>query len=225
MELAKQHLDIGMYCADVAASRSFYEGRIGLPYEELLKVGGGIHQHRLGLLGAVLKLNTSREPLAAGLPTCLRGLTIASSTVDEPVELRDPDGTPVTLVPAGGDVATVEVRWATRSAARLGALLADGLGARPAGEDRWTVGSTALRLVEDPQASHVGRGGTGFRYLTVQVRDVLTEHARLCDLGWVDDTAPIRLGAVAAISFVRDPDGTLLEVSQRASLTGPLDDV
>ncbi|MFT3855274.1 MAG: hypothetical protein QM733_21450 [Ilumatobacteraceae bacterium] len=225
MDLAKQHLDIGMYCADVAASRSFYEGRIGLPHEELLKVGGGIHQHRLGLLGAVLKLNASRAPLAAGLPTCLRGFRVASAAVDAPVELRDPDGTPVTLVPAGGDVATVEVQWATRSAARLGALLADGLGARPAGDDRWTVGSTALALVEDSQASHVGRGGTGFRYLTVQVRDVVAEHARLCEVGWVEDAAPIRLGDVAAISFVRDPDGTLLEVSQRASLTGPLSEV
>jgi catechol 2,3-dioxygenase-like lactoylglutathione lyase family enzyme len=225
VDLAKPHLDIGMYCADIAASRAFYEGRLELPYEELLKLGGGHRQHRLGLRGAVLKLNESREPLTAGLPTCLRGLTIVSSTVDEPVELVDPDGTPVSLVPVGGDIPTVAVRWAARSPRRLGDLLAGGLDAAPVGDDRWRVGSTTLQLVEDPDATHVAGPGVGFRYLTVQVRDVVAEHARLCALGWTEDRAPVRLGDVAAISFVRDPDGTLLEVSQRASLTGPLHDL
>ena len=36
--------------------------------------------------------------------------------------------------------------------------------------------------------------------------------------------SPVRLGDVAAISFVRDPDGVWLEISQRASLTGDLPD-
>ena len=88
----------------------------------------------------------------------------------------------------------------------------------------WRVGSTVLQLVGDPRAEHAGGRGCGSRYLTVQVRDVVTGHTRLCQLGWGEEAAPIRLGDVAAISFVRDPDGTLLEVSQRASLTGPLPD-
>jgi catechol 2,3-dioxygenase-like lactoylglutathione lyase family enzyme len=225
VDLAKPHLDIGMHCADLPASRAFYEDRLGLPYEELLKLGGGHRQHRLGLVGAVLKLNESREPVPPHLPTCLRGLTIASTTVDEPVALVDPDGTPVGLVPAGGDIETVEVRWASRSPGRLGELLAGGLGARPVGDDRWKVGSTTLQLVEDPAATHAVGSGAGFRYLTVQVRDVVAEHTRMCALGWAEDRAPVRLGDVAAISFVRDPDGTLLEISQRASLTGPLHDL
>ncbi|MHB8576260.1 MAG: VOC family protein [Dehalococcoidia bacterium] len=33
---------------------------------------------------------------------------------------------------------------------------------------------------------------------------------------------PVTLGSVARISFIRDPDGNWIEVSQRASLTGPL---
>ena len=225
MDLAKQHLDVGMYCADIAASRAFYEGRLGLAYEELLKLGGGLHQHRLGLRGAVLKLNASRVALPAGRPTCLRGLTIVSDSVDAPVALVDPDGTPVTLVPGDAGVGGVEIRWATRSVARLGELLAGGLDAEPVDAGRWRVGSTLLRLVDDPHAEHAGGQGLGLRYLTVQVRDVVGEHARLVALGWAEDMAPVRLGDVAAISFVRDPDGTLLEVSQRASLTGPLHDV
>ena len=33
---------------------------------------------------------------------------------------------------------------------------------------------------------------------------------------------PTTLGKVARISFVMDPDGNSIEISQRASLTGPL---
>jgi hypothetical protein len=32
----------------------------------------------------------------------------------------------------------------------------------------------------------------------------------------------VTLGTVARISFIRDPDGNFIEVSQRASLTGSL---
>ena len=61
----------------------------------------------------------------------------------------------------------------------------------------------------------------GFRYLTVQVRDVRKEHAHLLAAGWIEGRA-VKLGETAFISFVRDPGGSSIEVSQRASLTGPL---
>lgn len=67
-------------------------------------------------------------------------------------------------------------------------------------------------------------GDLGFRYLTVQVWDARREHAHLLDTGWRELTAPVRLGDTAFISFVIDPDGTPIEISQRASLTGPLPD-
>jgi len=223
MELAKPHLDLGLYCADIEASRAFYEGEFGLPYEELLKVGRGMQQHRLGLNGAVLKLNSSLQPLPVGLPTCLRGLTIATPSVTEPVTRTDPDGVPAALVPPGHDgVETVGVTWATRDPGRLGTLLSNGFDAQPAGRDRWRVGTTLLCLAYDPAAEHAQERGAGFRYLTVQVRDVFTEHTRLLALGWTEEMAPVRLGDVAVISFVCDPDGVMVEISQRASLTGPL---
>jgi hypothetical protein len=62
----------------------------------------------------------------------------------------------------------------------------------------------------------------GFRYLTAQVWDVRAEHAQLLELGWRESVAPIKLGETAYISFVTDPDGSPVEISQRASLTGPL---
>lgn len=222
MQLAKPHLDIGLYCRDVEASRAFYERSIGLPYEELLKVGGGIHQHRLGLRGAVLKLNASRETLAEEA-TCLRRLAIATPHISSPIDLRDPDGVPVQLVPVGhGGVQTVGVTWASRDPIRLGEMFVAGLGATDAGVNSWRVGTTLLQVVHDPAAQHGAQRAAGFRYLTVQVTDVDREHDRLVGLGWDEAMAPVRLGDVAMISFVRDPDGVWLEISQRASLTGPL---
>jgi catechol 2,3-dioxygenase-like lactoylglutathione lyase family enzyme len=222
VQLAKPHLDIGLFCRDIDASRAFYEQSVGLPYEELLKVGGGVHQHRLGLRGAVLKLNTSRQELPDE-PTCLRELVIAATDVSDPVELRDPDGLRVRLVPVGhADVETVGVTWASRDPVRLGALLAEGLGATDLGGQRWRVGTTVLHLTHDPAARHGAQRAAGFRYLTVQVTDVRREHEQLVALGWHEGMSPVRLGDVAMISFVRDPDGVWLEVSQRASLTGDL---
>ena len=66
---------------------------------------------------------------------------------------------------------------------------------------------------------------SGFRYLTVQVRDVRAAHQHLLDVGWTEGRAPVKLGETAFMVFVRDPGGSWVEVSQRASLTGPLPDV
>lgn len=118
----------------------------------------------------------------------------------------------------------IGIEWASRDTDRLGAMLHAGLGATASGNDCWSVGSTEIHLVHDASAEHAPEG-TGFRYLTVQVFDVRGEHQRLCDEGWSQVRPPVRLGDTAAISFVRDPDGVLLEVSQRASLTGALPDL
>ena len=68
------------------------------------------------------------------------------------------------------------------------------------------------------------REAVGFRYLTVQVYDVDGEHAHVTGLGFAEEWAPTTLGTTARVSFVRDPDGGFVEISQRASLTGPLPD-
>jgi lactoylglutathione lyase len=117
------------------------------------------------------------------------------------------------------------VVWATSDPDRLARLLIDGFGATPIGPDV-RIGDSVLRLVHDPDVGPVeGMFARGFRYLTVQVRDVRKEHARLLDAGWTEGRAPVKLGETAFISFVRDPGGSWIEVSQRASLTGPLPDV
>jgi lactoylglutathione lyase len=41
--------------------------------------------------------------------------------------------------------------------------------------------------------------------------------------GGTEGRPPVTLGTTARVSFVRDPDGNWIEVSQRASLTGSLE--
>src|SRR3954447_26965360 len=96
--------------------RSFYCDELGLPYEELLKVGGGVHQHRLGLHGSVLKVNASREPLA-NAPTNFARLDVHGPRARG---LRDPDGNHIVVSP---DVDTIAIHWAASTPDRLVALL------------------------------------------------------------------------------------------------------
>jgi len=217
MNIAKDCLDVGLYTDRYDDLRAFYVDRLGLPYEELLKAGRGIHQHRVGLHGSVLKLNDSRDTLADA-PTPFVRLDIHA---DHEETLHDPDGTEVVLTP---DIERIAIHWRSSDPDRLAAMLRDGFDAHDEGASRWSVGTTVLVL-------HSGGGpvgplrSRGFRYLTVQVFDVRAEHARLLELGWREGTAPIKLGETAFISFVLDPDGAPIEISQRASLTGPLPEV
>jgi hypothetical protein len=116
------------------------------------------------------------------------------------------------------------VHWASSDPDRLAVMLRDGFDAVNVRDNRWQVGTTVLVLHGGGEPMGPMRT-RGFRYLTVQVFDVRAEHARLLEIGWTEGTAPIKLGETAFISFVLDPDGAPIEISQRASLTGPLPDV
>jgi len=214
VKLAKDCLDVGLYTDRYDEHHAFWVERLGLPYEELLKAGRGIHQHRVGLNGSVLKLNDSREPLEDSRSNFLR-LEIGGELYEI---FRDPDGLDVWT---RQDVDTIAIHWASSDPDRLAGLLRDGFDAVHVRDNRWKVGTTTLVLHPGGQPMGPLRS-RGFRYLTVQVWDVKAEHARLCELGWREMTAPIRLGDTAYISFVLDPDGAPIEISQRASHTGPL---
>ncbi|MEZ5595911.1 MAG: hypothetical protein R3E84_05890 [Pseudomonadales bacterium] len=65
--------------------------------------------------------------------------------------------------------------------------------------------------------------GKGYRYMTLQIFDVLAAHAQVLASGGREGSPPRKLGDVAHISFVRDPDGNWIELSQRKSIVGTLD--
>ena len=91
-----------------------------------------------------------------------------------------------------------------------------------AGVNSVAAGASLLEFAEG-EVTPFERVGRGYRYMTVQVFDVVAEHARILAAGGREGMAPVRLGEVAYISFVLDPDGNWIEISQRKSITGSLD--
>ena len=223
MRLAKDHLDVGLSTDDWDAAQRFWGDEIGCTYEEFLKIGAGVRQHRFGCNGSVVKINHSRDPLPQS-PTVHRLLRIATPSVAEPRLTRDPEGVEVELVPPGhDDVVGLEIVNAVSDALLAERFWVAGVGAEAVGPNRYRVGDTLVRCVPTPGlVPMITRQAAGWRYLTVQVWNVDAEHARMLDLGFAEEFAPVNLGTTARISFVRDADGMYLEISQRASLTGPL---
>ena len=225
MKLAKPRIDVGLYTNRRDEMLAFWRDEVELPYEELLPMGGGVQQHRFGLNGSVLKVNHSRDPIEPGPPAGYRELWIARPGLAAPRELADPDGNRVRLMPPGHEsVSGLALVLAVRDPAAFRDFYGKALELEPAGVDAFRCGDSILRFARDPGAEPVGRmTGTGYRYFTVQVFEVDREHAGILARGGAEGRAPLTLGKVARISFVRDPDGNWIEISQRASLTGSLE--
>ncbi len=236
MELAKQFVDVGIFTNRIDQMRAFYGERIRLPYEEMLPVGAGVRQYRFGLLGSVLKINHARDPLPPRKPGGYKGLAISDPNTLMPSKLRDPDGNDIELVPGGlRGIKQIEIHLGVTDVAAFEQFYGDAIRAERLGAGRFKLGETIISFEHDPEAVAAEKSESasamavigsmraiGMRYITLQVRDCDREHRRLTSMGVWEGAAPVTLGAVARISFIRDPDGNFIEVSQRASLTGPL---
>jgi catechol 2,3-dioxygenase-like lactoylglutathione lyase family enzyme len=230
MKLAKDAVDFGLYTSRREEMLAFWQGPVGLPFEETLPAGGGVHQLRHGMNGSVMKINHTRDPLPAVGPSGYRELWIARAGLQAEQELGDPDGNRVRLLPPGArGVEGIGVRLAVRDEAAHHHFYREVLGFEPCGENAYRVGTSLLSFAHDPavpadapDSCNRKMRAPGFRYLTVQVFDVDAEHRAVVARGGLEGHAPLTLGKVARISFVRDPDGNWIELSQRASLTGEL---
>jgi lactoylglutathione lyase len=223
MELAKPALDIGLYTNQIDPMLAFWQEQVHVPYSELLKVGGGLHQHRHAIGDSVLKVNHRREPVPEDIATGLSVLEIYTDAVDTRIELLDPDANEVWLSPLQTGVEqnlTLHLTVNDLAASRV--FYGEVLGLPADGQDLFCVGASRIKL----QAGSVGafeRVGLGYRYMTMQVFDVVGTHEQIIQSGGREGAAPVRLGEVAYISFVLDPDGNWIEISQRKSITGSLE--
>ncbi|MEP0708428.1 VOC family protein [Parvibaculum sp.] len=228
MELAKPRIDVGLFTTSLEPMLDFWQNEIGLPLDHVLPLGGGMQQHRHDLLGSVLKINHSRNALPVAPPSGYRELLIAREGLLGPKRLTDPDGNKVTLVPPGAHgIERIGIRLGVRDANAHRRFYAVALGLPDVpeeGGDSFLCGDSVILvekadgIVPDPALE-----GSGFRYITVQIRNVDEEHNAILARGGREGRAPQTLGKVARISFVRDPDGNWIEMSQRASLVGALD--
>ena len=81
----------------------------------------------------------------------------------------------------------------------------------PLGDNAYCCGHSVLLFAKDASAGRTGdMRGCGYRYITIQVWDVDAEHRRMLAAGAEEGRAPVTLGKVARISFVRDPDGNCI---------------
>lgn len=225
MQLAKPCIDIGIYTNQRDAQLHFWQTQVGLPFEELLKLGGGSQQHRHQLNGSVFKLNHSRNPIAAAPNTGYHELLIARPGLAAVEQLQDPDGNRVCLVPAGHlGVSHIGIRMEVSSIAKFQHFYRDVLQIDQVSDTSFRWGTTLLLLTENPQRRPTtGIQGLGYRYITVQVWQVDAEHEAFLARGGSAARPPATLGSTARISFITDPDQNWIEISQRASLTGSLD--
>jgi len=224
MKLAKPVIDVGVFADPLEPALGFWQDEVGLPFEEVLPTGGGNHQHRHDMNGSVLKLNHPRGGLPDAPPSGYRELWIARDGLAEARVLRDPHGLPVRLVPTGADeVSGIAVRVAVRDASAQRRLYGDALGMSEERPGAYRCGESLLLVEEDPEAAFdVPIAGAGLRYLTLQIHDCEAAHAAVLASGGIEGMPPRRMGDVAIFSMVRDPDGNWIELSQRASLVGPL---
>ncbi len=224
MKLAKNYIDVGVYTNQYEAMADFWQNQISLPYEELLKVGGGIHQHRHSLNGSIFKLNSVRDPLPSGERTGYNELLIATDKVSRATRLKDPDGNNVTLIPPGTDgITNIGLKMEVSSIRKFRHFYSEVLQIEEVCETCFRWGTTLFFLTENPDHKPCdSMPGIGFRYITVQIWNVEEEHQAILARGGVEARAPVVVGSTAKISFITDPDGNWIEISQRASLTGNL---
>ncbi len=228
---AKPAFDVGVFTNQLSPMRRFWAEDIGLVYQERLAVGGGIHQYRHAVGESVFKLNHARDSLPDAPPSPIERLWIADHDATAPTVHVDPDGNTVCRIPPGHDgITQLQVDLATSDIDTMHRFYRDTLGFEALDAHRLRCGVSIVRLMQSPRSQPMlaarlasAVAAVGFRYLTLQVRDVERVHRQVLDAGGVEGRAPVRLGDVARISFVRDPEGTWIELSQRRSLTGSLD--
>ena len=229
MDLAKPHLDVGLYVRDTEAALRFWQDQVGAVFDHVLPLRPGVRQYRHDIQGSVLKINNSREPIAENPPSGYLELLVARDDLDTPRVLTDPEGNRVSLVPRGHlGVQRVGVRLGVRDltvhkrfyaeALQLPQIDVAGAGAA------FRAGDSVVLLDRSADAPDDALiAGYGWRYITFQIRKVDAEHAFALAHGAREGTAPVTLGETARISMIRDPDGNWIELSQRASIVGSLE--
>jgi lactoylglutathione lyase len=228
--LAKDCLDVGVFTNRLDEMLAFWQQEVGLPFDHMLPLGGGLRQYRHDHQGSVFKLNHSRDPLPPRTEGGYLRLIIARNDVTAPTELTDPDGNHVLLVPPRHDGITQwAIEVATPSRKSFLAFYHDALSLPVAETHPCAVHCGRSLILGHVDADLAARTDSsemrciGFRYTTVQVDKVDRVHARVVSAGGAEGQPPATLGKTARISFVRDGCGNWMELSQRASITGSLE--
>ncbi len=224
MNLAKPHIDIGLFSNKRDEQLAFWGKTVGLVYDHMAKLGGGLQQHRHHMNGSILKMNHAREPLPAAPASGIIGLKIARDDQPMPVALADPDGNMVGLVPGGFEgIVGIAVLLRVNDFAAHDRFWTRAMQFERVAERRYRCGDSLIVLAEQgPVERAADYRAPGYRYTTVQIHDCVREYEGIVERGGESAMAPRLLGDTVRYAFVMDPDGNRIEISQRASLVGSL---
>jgi lactoylglutathione lyase len=227
IEYARWGFDVGLLTDRPEPLLDHWTGDVGFPVERVLEPVPGVRQHKLTMHSAVLKVNAVGGPLPARAPRAgVRMLLLADDTVDSPLHRPDPDGNLVCFVPPGfAGVERFGVHLAVSDEAAHHRFLAEVLGAPQVGERTYLVAGAPISFSWSPDVVPGNTGvGAGYTYLTLQVVDVHAAHETLVGRGAVELQAPSgeRFASDSIVSFVADPDGNRIEISQRPDLVAAL---
>lgn len=195
--LAKDALDIGLFTENLEPMLAFWQQEVGLAFDHMLPLGGGVRQHRHEHAGGVFKLNHSRHPLpkAAG-GGHLRAI-IAKPCQADIRNLIDPDGNAVTLVPPGTHgIHHWAIEIAAHSEDEFLAFYHTALGLPLTDSDHVAVqvGRSQIIARIDPmlavQTDSEIMARKGYRYTTLQVDKVDPVHAAVLGAGGTEGAAP-----------------------------------
>lgn len=222
LALARDKFDVGLLTDAGDAMLRFWTGGLGLPVVLTMEPVPGVVQHKLDLHGAVLKVNV----IAAGLPRegrlgGLRVLRVVVDGIDAPTHRRDPDGNVVELLPPGGALRTFGAHFAVSDEEAAARFYGDVLRLERIGDRTYDLAGADLSFSWSPDViPGVHGGGPGYGYLTIQVMDVHAAHALLVERGATELQAPsdTAFAGGSSVSFVADPDGNRIEISQRPDL-------
>lgn len=231
MQFARPGFDIGLFSNQRDAQLGFWQQTVGLAFDHLGKLGGGLQQHRHVLGDAVLKMNHARDPLPGQPAGGLAALHVFLHDAGSDAHLVDPDGNRVLRWPtAAGAGASYAMTVCSPEPVRLAAFYRDVLGfmevalptAAPAGA--WCLAHGAGRIfVTSAGAEWVACPdwrGPGYRYLTLQVMSARDAWAEALAGGATEGEGLRELGDLVRFGFIRDPDGNWFELSERTTFTG-----
>jgi len=224
MNLAKPHLDVGLFSNKREEQLAFWQESVGLAYDHMGKLGGGVQQHRHHMNGSILKINHARDPLPMLPPSGIVGVEIARDGLAEPKALVDPDDNKVWLVPKGHNgVQGIAILYKVNDPGEHDRFWTHAMQFERIGQGRYRCGDSLVVIAEKgkvERASATQWRGSGYRYITVQIHDCLAEYRGILARGGESGGEPRVLGDTVRYAFVCDPDGNHIEISQRASLTG-----
>jgi lactoylglutathione lyase len=225
IELARGLLDPGLFSDNEAKMRDFYVQDVGLPFQERLPHSDTYAEVFFTLPPGKLKIQSFVEPLEPAV-TGYRELLIARGDVDEVVQLQDPDGLPVQLVPVGHrGVTTAGIVVGVPDVDAQRRFLVEGMGATES-HGGLRVGDTQLFVEERASSGEpTPAARKGFVYITMIVHDCVGAHERLLAAGGRHSLRTLRLADRCLFSWVRDPNGNWVEIVQYAELSGPLPDI